>query len=54
MDLLNQNQYENPKTTKGKKIVITLLIVSVLLTIVIIALMIYIRGNQKNGNYFVY
>lgn len=43
MDLLNQNQYEKPKAPKGKKIVLTLLVISVLLTIAILALMIYMR-----------
>lgn len=47
MDLLNQNQYEKPKQTTGKKMVITLLILSVIAIVAIIAIMAYIAANTE-------
>lgn len=47
MDLLNENQYKKPESSKGKKIVITLLIISILLAIIIVSVMIYLASNQE-------
>ena len=46
MDLLNQNQYEQPKAPKGKKIIIALLILSILAVIAIIIAMVYLDSNK--------
>lgn len=49
MDLLNENQYEKPKASKGKKMILILLILSVILVIAIIAVMIYVESNKVVG-----
>lgn len=46
MDLLNQNQYEEPKQIKGKKVIITLLIISIIALIIIVALMVFLSANK--------
>ncbi len=46
MDLLNENQYKESSAPKGKKIVLLLLILSIIFTILIIGLIIYISTNR--------
>lgn len=46
MDLLNENQNQKQQPQKGKKIVLSLLIVSVIAVIAIVALMVYVESNK--------
>ena len=46
MDLLNENKYQEKKTPKGKKIVLMLLILSILLSIGILTYMAYLKSSQ--------
>lgn len=46
MDLLNENKYQEKKTPKGKKIVLMLLILSILLSIGILTYMAYLKSAQ--------
>lgn len=46
MDLLNENQYGKPKQTKGKAIIITLLILSILAVIAILVAMVYLDSHK--------
>jgi len=46
MDLLNENQYEKPKQTKSKTIIITLLILSIFAVIVILVAMVYLDSHK--------
>ena len=53
MDLLSQ-KYNNPKPkSKGKKVVLTLLIISIILLVILIALIYLLKGSQpkKTGLY---
>lgn len=47
MDLLNQNQYQQPKEIKGKKLIMFLMILSVILIITIIVVMAYISSTTE-------
>lgn len=49
MDLLNENQYQQPKPVKGKKMIITLLILSIIAVIAVLIMMIYIEANKEVG-----
>lgn len=46
MDLLNEKQSQKTQTSKGKKIVLILLICSVVFAIAIIAIMIFLEANK--------
>lgn len=46
MDLLNENKYQEQKAPKGKKIVLVLLILSIVLSIVILTYMAYLKFAQ--------
>lgn len=50
MNLLEENQTNKPKATKGEKTVKMLLVLSVILVIVIICLMVYLKSGGKNNN----
>ena len=47
MDLLNENHAQEQKPIKGKKTVLTLLILSIVFAILIIAVMIFISANKE-------
>lgn len=49
MDLLNQNQYQEPQKSKSKKLILVLLIFSIIFAIGILCLMVYLKSNMTNG-----
>lgn len=46
MDILNEKQYQQPEAPKGKNVILTLLIISVILAIAIIIEMVYLEANK--------
>lgn len=50
MDLLNENKIQQPQEPKGKKVVLSLLIVAIILAVVIVALMIFLEANKVIPN----
>lgn len=51
MDLLGQEQYQNKEQNKGRKIVLNLIIISILLFLVIVGLTIYLYSRPKAKQY---
>lgn len=49
MDLLNQNQYQEPQKSKSKKLILVLLMFSIIFAIGILCLMVYLKSNMTNG-----
>lgn len=47
MDLLNENQNQQPKAFKGKKMIIGLLILSVIAFIIVLIIMLYVESNKE-------
>lgn len=49
MDLLNQNQYQEPQKSKSKKLILVLLMLSIIFSIGILCLMVYLKSNMTMG-----